>query len=148
MLNKIRLILYYKLKRLKQLIILILIFGSSIAFSNSTTHFKIINDSLNFSEITKNYGDTVDINKTKIRYFTRKRFIAIALVILTGPLGGHRLYLGTHPVVPVFYALTLGGGFIVLPLIDLINIIFTKDLSKFENNERVIMWLNADKDKK
>jgi len=148
LLNKIRLILYYKLKRLKQLIILILIFGSSIAFSNSTTHFKIINDSLNFSEITKNYGDTVDINKTKIRYFTRKRFIAIALVILTGPLGGHRLYLGTHPVVPVFYALTLGGGFIVLPLIDLINIIFTKDLSKFENNERVIMWLNADKDKK
>ena len=132
---------------MKQLIILIIFFSSGIVFSNNNSPITIVDDSLSFTEFASVYSDTVDVEKTKIRYFTKKRFIAIALVVLTGPLGGHRLYLGTHPVVPLFYALTLGGGFIVLPVIDLISIIFTKDLSKFENNERVIMWLNADKEK-
>ena len=132
---------------MKQLIILIIFFSSGIVFSNNNSPVTIVDDSLSFTEFTSIYSDTVEVEKTKIRYFTKKRFIAIALVVLTGPLGGHRLYLGTHPVVPLFYALTLGGGFVVLPVIDLITIIFTKDLSKFENNERVIMWLNADKEK-
>ena len=132
---------------MKQLIILIIFFSSGIVFSNNNSPITIVDDSLSFTEFTSVYTDTVDVEKTKIRYFTKKRFIAIALVVLTGPLGGHRIYLGTHPVVPLFYALTLGGGFVVLPVIDLITIIFTKDLSKFENNERVIMWLNADKEK-
>ena len=133
---------------MRQLIILIIIFTSGIVFSNNNNPIVIVDDSLSFTEFASVYTDTTDVKKTKIRYFTKKRFIAIALVVLTGPLGGHRLYLGTHSVVPVFYALTLGGGFIILPVIDLITIIFTKDLSKFENNERVIMWLNADKVKK
>ena len=132
---------------MKQLIILIIFFSSGVVFSNNNSPITIVDDSLSFTEFTSVYTDSVAVEKTKIRYFTKKRFIAIALVVLTGPLGGHRLYLGTHPVVPLFYALTLGGGFVVLPLIDLISTIFTKDLSKFENNERVIMWLNADKEK-
>jgi len=132
----------------KQLIVLIFFFSLGVVFSNNNNPITIVDDSLSFTEFASVYTDTVNVEKIKIHYFTRKRFVAIALVVLTGPLGGHRIYLGTHPVVPVFYALTLGGGFVVLPLIDLISIIFTKDLSKFENNERVIMWLNADKDKK
>ncbi len=133
---------------MKQLIVLIFFFSLGVVFSNNNNPITIVDDSLSFTEFASVYTDTVNVEKIKIHYFTRKRFVAIALVVLTGPLGGHRIYLGTHPVVPVFYALTLGGGFVVLPLIDLISIIFTKDLSKFENNERVIMWLNADKDKK
>jgi len=130
----------------KQLIIVILFFSSVIVFSNNISPITIVDDSLSFTEFASVYTDTINTEKQEVRYFTRKRFIAIALVVLTGPLGGHRIYLGSHPVVPVFYALTLGGGFVVLPVIDLISIIFTKDLSRFENNERVIMWLNADKE--
>ena len=65
---------------------------------------------------------------------------AILMAILTGPLGGHRLYLGTAPYVPIFYALTLGGGFGLLPLVDIIVIVFTKDLSAYENKAQIIMW--------
>jgi len=61
-----------------------------------------------------------------------------------GPFGGHRLYLGTNEKVPIIYTLTLGGGLGLLPLIDLIHIIFTKDLSKFEKSERVFMWYNPE----
>jgi len=131
----------------KLLLILILTINISFVFSNNKQTI-ILNDSTNWNSFSNIYTDSVSKKDVKIRYFSKERFITIALIVLTGPLGGHRIYLGTHPVVPVFYALTLGGGFVVLPLIDLISIIFTKDLSKFENNERVIMWLNADKKEK
>lgn len=64
---------------------------------------------------------------------------AIVFTLLTGPLGGHRVYLGTRPGAPIIYAITL-GGFGILPVIDLFHLIFTKDLSKFEQNQKIIMW--------
>ncbi len=71
----------------------------------------------------------------------KQKFATIVIILLTGPLGGHRLYLGTKPVVPVVYAVTLGGGIGILPIIDLFAIAFTKDISRYIDNERVIMWL-------
>lgn len=65
---------------------------------------------------------------------------AILMAILTGPLGGHRLYLGTKPYVPIIYTLTLGGGLGLLPLIDIIVIISTSDLTRYQNNSQIIMW--------
>lgn len=67
---------------------------------------------------------------------------AILMAVLTGPLGGHRLYLGTEPHVPIVYTLTLGGGMGLLPVIDIIVILVSKDISKYENNSQVIMWGN------
>lgn len=69
-----------------------------------------------------------------------ERGVAIALTILTGPLGGHRIYLGTQPVVPVVYAVTF-GGIGTLPIIDLIHLIVVKDISRFENNDKIFMWI-------
>ncbi|MDA3910762.1 MAG: hypothetical protein PF448_05340 [Bacteroidales bacterium] len=71
----------------------------------------------------------------------RSKLIAIAADLLTGPLGGHRIYLGTEPYVPVVYALTLGGGMGFLPVVDLFVIIFTRNLGKYCDNSQVIMWL-------
>jgi hypothetical protein len=70
----------------------------------------------------------------------RKRIKAALLTIALGPFGMHRLYLGTKPVVVVFYVFTLGGGLGIIPLIDLVAILATKDLRKYENNDRVFMW--------
>lgn len=70
----------------------------------------------------------------------KRKTTTILLTLLTGPLGGHRLYLGTKPIVPIFYVLTLGGGIGVLPFIDLIVICFSNDISRFENNEKIFMW--------
>lgn len=68
-----------------------------------------------------------------------KRGKAILFTVFTGFFGGHRIYFGTHHRTPILYSITL-GGLGILPLIDLVNIIFTKDLSTFENVPQIIMW--------
>jgi TM2 domain-containing membrane protein YozV len=88
--------------------------------------------------------------KTKLKVTTlkvtskleNKKLVATGLAITLGVFGVHRLYLGTHEKVPVIYTLTLGGGFFLLPAIDIISILTTKDISKYENNPRIFMWAN------
>ena len=58
-----------------------------------------------------------------------------------GFMGAHRVMLGCKPWIPVVYVATFGGCFGLLPLIDFFTIVFTKDLSEYENNPRVFMWL-------
>ncbi len=73
------------------------------------------------------------------------RALAAALAVTLGPFGAHRLYLGTRPKVPLIYGLTF-GGFGVLVLIDLGHILFTRDLSAFQDSERVFMWAKPRED--
>ena len=68
-----------------------------------------------------------------------KRLVAAALTVTLGAFGAHRLYLGTGVKVPLVYGLTF-GGFGVLVLIDLGEILFTKDLGPYEGNTKVFMW--------
>ena len=68
-----------------------------------------------------------------------KRGKAILFTILTGFLGGHRIYFGTHHRTPIIYSITF-GGLGILPIIDLVHIIFTKDLSIYQDNSQFIMW--------
>jgi TM2 domain-containing membrane protein YozV len=70
----------------------------------------------------------------------KSKATTIVLILLTGPLGGHRLYLGTKPIVPIVYTLTLGGGVGILPFIDLVVVCFSKDMTRFENNDKIFMW--------
>jgi len=69
------------------------------------------------------------------------RITAAILCITLGPFGAHRLYLGTKPIVPASYTLTLGGGIGLLPLIDLFLITFSKDISRYKNNPHFFMWV-------
>lgn len=72
---------------------------------------------------------------------TKKQVAAALAFPLIGATGAHRIYLGTVPLVPVTYTATLGGCFGILPLIDFIAILSEKDISKFENNPKVFMWV-------
>ena len=69
------------------------------------------------------------------------KLTAAILTITLGMLGAHRLFLGCKPWIPIFYVITVGGVFFILPLIDLIAILTTKDVSKFYNNNNLLMWL-------
>ncbi|TXB64667.1 TM2 domain-containing protein [Vicingus serpentipes] len=84
-----------------------------------------------------NAGDSIQPNKKAERKHVRVK--AIIFTILTGPLGGHRVYLRTRPGAPIIYAVTL-GGFGILPLVDLAHLIFKKDISSFEENPKIMMW--------
>ncbi len=75
-----------------------------------------------------------------------ERLVALALTVALGPFGGHRLYLGTGPKVPIIYTLTLGGGFGVLPAIDLFHILLKKDLQPYRNNSNIFMWTPTEAD--
>lgn len=68
------------------------------------------------------------------------RLIAAILCLTLGPFGVHRLYLGTDPVVPVAYTLTLGGGLGLLTITDLVLICFSKDITPYMNNPHFFMW--------
>lgn len=84
--------------------------------------------------------DSIQLQEIQVvNHVKFKRGKAILFTIFTGLLGGHRIYLGTHHRTPIIYSVTL-GGLGILPLVDLINIIFTKDINKFDNKTQIIMW--------
>jgi hypothetical protein len=76
---------------------------------------------------------------------TPSRAVAAVFAVTLGPFGGHRLYLGTRPKVPLVYSLTF-GGFGVLAVVDLAHILFTRDLSAYQENDRIFMWAKPRKD--
>jgi hypothetical protein len=99
----------------------------------------IASDRAEVDLVVTDSADTVAIPHSR-----PKRGVAIALTVLLGPLGGHRLYLGTEPRVPVLYTITLGGGLGLLPLIDLVQLIVVRDMDDLLNNRKVFMWLKED----
>lgn len=70
----------------------------------------------------------------------KSKAIAITLAVTLGVFGVHRLYLGTSTRVPIIYTITLGGGFGVLVVSDIIAIIATKDLEEYASEPKVFMW--------
>ena len=82
------------------------------------------------------FGDSLEVGATG-RHVSRG--LAAALAVTLGPFGAHRIYLGTPPKIPLLYSLTF-GGIGVLVLLDLGHILFTKDLSRYMDSDRVLMW--------
>ena len=97
------------------------------------------------SDIQLQIQENTDTNKiivqkkSELKYRESKRFMAAFLCLTLGPFGMHRLYLGASPQVAAAYSVTLGAIGIV-PVVDLLLITFSKDISKFKNNGKVIMW--------
>jgi hypothetical protein len=84
--------------------------------------------------LTVQYSDS--LRQPEVKF---KRGKAILFAVFTGFLGGHRIYLGSHQRTPIIYSLTF-GGLGILAVIDLVHLIFTKDLSIYQNKPQVIMW--------
>jgi TM2 domain-containing membrane protein YozV len=84
------------------------------------------------------------INKNSSVKETRKKKFVSAIFAFPFPfgfMGAHRIMLGTKPWIPVIYAVTFGGCFGLLPLIDFFVITFSKDIEQYENNPHVFMWV-------
>lgn len=78
----------------------------------------------------------------------KKVAAALAFPFPFGCVGLHRVFLGTAPHVPIVYAATAGGVFGLIPLIDCITLLIQKDISDYENNSHVIMWISHPNSKK
>lgn len=59
-----------------------------------------------------------------------------------GIVGLHRIYLGTAPYVPVVYIGTFGGALGILPFIDFCVLALDKDIDRFIENKKVLMWVD------
>jgi TM2 domain-containing membrane protein YozV len=117
-------------------------FACSISCSAKETGFDshqnleiVLNNNLSFS-------DSVSAKITEPSIKENKKLMAATINLTLGMLGAHRLYLGTKPHVPVFYLLTFGGVFFILPIIDFFVLTFSKDITPYQNNNKIIMWLN------
>ena len=90
------------------------------------------------------YGPSQDLNFSALPVInvskSKSKVIAVTLAVTLGVFGVHRLYLGTSTRVPIIYTLTLGGGFGVLVVSDIIAIIATKDLESYSPESKVFMW--------
>jgi TM2 domain-containing membrane protein YozV len=125
------------------LLLLILVFGMSTTSVASTKVGDIsILESTEFLETIEQaemqfvlLNDETAVIQPKFR-----KLKAVLLAVFLGHFGVHRIYLGTKENVPVVYSLTLGGGFGLLPLFDIVAILTTKDLDEYANNDKVFMW--------
>lgn len=83
------------------------------------------------------------IQLKKAENINEKKLVAMGLTLFLGHFGAHRIYLGTSTVIPIAYTLTLGGGFGFIPLADFIALAVTKDISRYEDNEKFFMWIKS-----
>jgi TM2 domain-containing membrane protein YozV len=88
---------------------------------------------------TPNDSVGVAFSDTTIQLPKHQKLKAALLALTLGHFGAHRIYLNTNPRIPAAYTFTL-GGLGILPLIDIVNIIFTKDISRFQNSSKFFMW--------
>lgn len=85
--------------------------------------------------------DSSPFPQQNISYPKGYRIKAAAIALLLGNFGAHRIYLGTDPIVPVAYCLTL-GGFFLLPLIDAVFILTTPHPETIFHNPHFFLWFN------
>lgn len=87
--------------------------------------------------------DSLPEKKNGLKENKRKKLVAAitAFPFPFGFVGAHRVMLGTSPWVPVVYTATFGGCFGLIPLIDFFVIAFSKDISAYENNPHIFMWV-------
>lgn len=117
---------------------MLLVISTTSVFSNQVVDISILPQTKIIHQIDLSFENDV----TLVVQPKLKKLKAVLLAIFLGHFGVHRIYLGTNANVPVVYSLTLGGGLGLLPLLDVIAMLSTKDFNQFSNNNKVFMWSN------
>ena len=122
----------------RALLLMLLVISTTSVFSNQVVDISILPQTKIIHQIDLSFENDV----TLVVQPKLKKLKAVLLAIFLGHFGVHRIYLGTNANVPVVYSLTLGGGLGLLPLLDVIAMLSTKDFNQFSNNNKVFMWSN------
>ncbi len=131
------------LNKLQQLLlILIFVISTPSVASTKEADISIIQQ----TEFLDQIDLTLDNDETALVHPKLRKLKAILLAVFLGHFGVHRIYLGTSENVPIVYSLTLGGGFGLLPLFDIVAILTSKDLDEYASNNKVFMWSKQKKD--
>ncbi|MCW3077448.1 MAG: hypothetical protein JWO32_2057 [Bacteroidetes bacterium] len=120
--------------------------GNKNCSLNVSRPHEILTQNLDFySGLKDRPNPLLQIFKSKQQ--KNKKVIAaiLAFPFPFGMVGLHRIYLGTSPHVPVVYIGTLGGALGILPFIDFCVIVLDKDLNRYIENKKVLMWVDESK---
>ena len=93
-----------------------------------------IYDSTLYQKVPDKYRADGDSTKSKLLASI------LAFPVPFGMLGLHRIYLGAKPIIPVLYIVTFGGIVGILPFIDMMVLILSKDTKPFVDNSRILFW--------
>lgn len=139
---------------MKKILVLLLVLLSSLVLKASEQKqcVLVFSDSAAYNEYVAAYERQELSADNSPNPFYRKLFkvdasgksktvAAILAFPITGITGVHRVYLGTKAYVPVVYVGMLGGCLGILPFIDFVVILVEKDLTPYENNGKVFMWM-------
>lgn len=128
---------------------LILVFAitmvSTFAYSNTSKYTlddsKVESIFDNSVAVDLDFNNPAIVGVESIQADEKNVWVAVALDIVLGGFGAHRVYLGTPPGIIAGYFFTCGGIFGVLPLIDLIVLIIdNEDISAYINKKGLIMF--------
>jgi TM2 domain-containing membrane protein YozV len=103
-----------------------------------------ISDSLRFNILSSSDAERIIVKSLPGMDEARRKKLVSAMLAFPFPfgfMGAHRVMLGSKPWIPVVYVATFGGCFGLLPMIDFIAILCSKDIEQYENNPKVFMWL-------
>lgn len=89
-----------------------------------------------FSKL-KNFGKKASMFVKGLASGDHNAALAILLAFFIGWTGIHRVYLGGRPVLILFYIITFGGIFGLLPLIDFIRLILGH-MDHYEGNDKFL----------
>jgi hypothetical protein len=126
----------------------------AIAFSANAANYKVDNNAID--NIIENATEVVVLDieapaAANLPVFEQKEVnvtTAFLLSWLLGYFGVHRHYMGTKPLMWLWYTITMGGlGVIwsvdtILLFLDLIKVGEGNYLNKFINNPKFIVWLS------
>ena len=106
---------------------------------NTTTTYvaKKKSEKRGFFTKLKNFGKKAKMALNAMAGGEHNAFVAILLAFFLGGLGLHRVYLGGRPILILFYIITLGGIFGLLPLIDFIRLIIGH-MDHYEGNDKFL----------
>ena len=105
-----------------------------------TSFFSVANaSSINLQQTTNDKQQAITNQVNDSTVIKKDKATAVFLAVTVGILGVHRFYLGTSTTTMIAYVLTF-GGFGVITIIDIIQLIIADDISPFIDNPKFFMW--------
>jgi hypothetical protein len=135
---------------MKKILLLVLVCTLGLAYNSKASSIYHVDD--NAIEATLNVATPVVVQLTDLTTAMspfavqaassdKNVWIAVIIDFFLGGLAIHRVYLGSKPVMIVYYIITGCGIFGIVPLIDLIVLIINnQNISKYVGSNKYFMW--------
>ncbi|MBS1490145.1 MAG: TM2 domain-containing protein [Bacteroidetes bacterium] len=135
---------------MKKILLLMLVCTLGLAYNSKATSIYYVDDAAiettlaMAAPVAQTITDAVlFLNPVAVQASSsdKNAWIAAILDLLIGGIAIHRVYLGAKPIMILWYFITCGGIFGVVPLIDLIVLIINnEDISQYVGSNKFFMW--------